>query len=264
MSGLTRLALVVAYEGTDFAGWQQQDGLRTVQGELARALSLVAGGAVTVEGSGRTDAGVHATAQVAHADVARIPPRPRQRLGAVLAKDVAVRGVVVVGADFHARRSAIAKTYRYRMDMALVASPFTRRTALHVGPRLDVEAMRLSARDFEGERDYASLQTSGSSVQTTTRRVLRCELEGEPPEVSLIVEGSGFLRQMVRAIAGSLLEVGRGRRGAGWVGEMLVAGDRAAAGPNAPAHGLVLEAVRYPAPWQEMLVASLDDTEREA
>jgi tRNA pseudouridine38-40 synthase len=256
---VTRVALVLAHDGTDFAGWQLQPGLRTVQGVLAEALSTTCGREVLPQASGRTDAGVHAEAQVAHADVAERwggdPDGLRRRLNALLPADLRVRACVPVGPGFDARKSARSKRYRYRWHVGATASPFTSRHRALVG-------MRDAAGRFVGERDFASLQTAGSSVETTVRSVTRCEVLGAEPEVALVVEGSGFLRHMVRAVAGCLLEVGRGRRPPRWIDELLAARDRAAAAANAPARGLCLEAVEYPEPWGVMIDRALAEQER--
>lgn len=252
----SRLALVVAFDGTDLDGWQSQAGRgeRTVQEILEAGLRAITGGSdVVVEGAGRTDAGAHARGAVAHADVMHVPERPRRRLNGVLPPDVRVRGVAVVGPDFHARKSALGKRYSYAFWCDEVECPLRRRFTWKIGPRLDLAAMREAARLFEGERDFASLQTAGSSVTTSTRRVTRCELVGEPPEIVLLVEGTGFLRHMVRAIAGSLVEVGRGRREPAWIARMLEERRRSSAGRNAPARGLVLERVEYAAPHDLLL-----------
>jgi tRNA pseudouridine38-40 synthase len=210
-----------------------------------------------VEGAGRTDAGVHALGAVAHADVSCVPERPRRRLNGVLPEDVRARGVAIAPPGFHARKSALSKRYAYRFRCDEVECPLGRRFAWHVGGRLDVEAMRQAAGAFVGERDFASLQSTGSSVATSRREITRCELLGEPPDVGLVVEGTGFLRHMVRTMAGSLAEVGRGRREPSWIEQMLAEVRRGAAGPTAPARGLVLEHVAYPEPIAGLLRRAL-------
>ena len=263
-----RLILVVAYDGTDLVGWQSQaaDAGRTVQALLEGALRTIgASQSVVVEGAGRTDAGVHALAAVAHADVERVPDKPRRRLNGVLPDDVRVRGVALAPPDFHARKDARGKRYSYRFWCDAVAAPLERRTSWHADWRLDVAAMRRAAALFQGERDFASLQSSGSSVTTTRRELTRCELLGDPPELRLVVEGTGFLRHMVRTIAGCLLEVGRGRRDPSWIPLMLEQRRRAGSGPTAPAHGLVLEDVFYAEPIAGLLRRALagEDPARE-
>jgi tRNA pseudouridine38-40 synthase len=263
---LSRVALVLAHDGTDYAGWQFQPGLRTIQGVLEGALSTACGRRVVPHASGRTDSGVHAEGQVAHADVGERwradPMGLRGRLAGLLDQDLRVRAVVPVDGGFDARKSALSKRYRYRMHLASLASPLTWRFRTLVSTDLDLAAMGAAAGRFVGERDFAALQTTGSSVQTSVRAVTRCGLEGEPPEVDLVVEGSGFLRHMVRAIAGCLLEIGRGRRDPAWIDEVLESRDRRAAAANAPARGLCLECVAYPEPWMSLIQETLLRQER--
>jgi tRNA pseudouridine38-40 synthase len=252
---MPRVALVLAFDGTRFAGWQaQRTGVRTVQGELEAALArITASERVVVEGSGRTDAGAHALGLVAHADLERVPERLERRLNGVLPEDVRVRGAVVVADAFHARKSARGKRYHYDLHVAREADVLRRHVTLLVSARLDVDAMREAARLLVGEHDFASFQTAGSSVKTTTRRVDRCDVIGDPPSVRIVVEGSGFLRHMVRAMVGTLLQVGHRRRPVVWAAQVLDARSRNAAGPNAPAHALVLDEVFYGEPWASML-----------
>jgi len=252
---MPRIALVLAFDGTRFAGWQaQRSGVRTVQGEMGAALAQITSAArVVVEGSGRTDAGAHALGLVAHADIEVLPEKLERRLNGVLPEDVRVRGAVVVPESFHARKLATGKRYLYRLQLAREADVLQRHVTLHVAARLDLDAMREAARLLVGEHDFASFQTAGSSVETTTRRVTRCELVGEPPDVRVIVEGSGFLRHMVRAMVGTLLQVGHRRRPVAWAAQVLDARARQAAGPNAPAHALILDEVFYDEPWASML-----------
>lgn len=263
---MSRVALVLAHDGTDYAGWQFQPGLRTIQGALEEALSTACGRRVVPHASGRTDSGVHAEGQVAHADVTprwhAEPTGLRGRLAGLLDPDLRPRAVVPVDERFDARKSALSKRYRYRLHLASLASPLTWRFRTHVSTQLDLEAMADAAGRFLGERDFAALQTTGSSVKTTVREVTRCELEGERPEVDLVVEGTGFLRHMVRAIAGCLLEVGRGRREPGWIDELLEGRDRREAAANAPARGLCLESVAYPEPWRALIDDTLLEQER--
>lgn len=262
MSTARRLALVLAYDGTDFAGWQrQEDGRRTVQGELEAGLGRLLGKPASVHAASRTDAGVHAHAQVAHVDV----PDParwlglelRRRLNGVLPADLRVRAVASMDPAFHARRSAIAKRYEYRLRLAPADDPLTARFRAHVGFRVDPDAMRVASGAFLGRRDFAALRSEGSSARTTVREVTRCEVRGVPPEVDVLVEGSGFLRHMVRALVGCLVEVGRGRRPAAWIEDVLGAADRGAAGPNVEAKGLHLVGVAYGLPHQAALDAAL-------
>jgi len=263
---LSRVALVLAHDGTNFSGWQFQPDTRTVQGLLEQELSKLCGRRVVPEASGRTDAGVHALAQVAHAEVGERwssdPGGLRHRLDSMLPDDLAVRAVVAVDASFDARKSAISKRYRYGLHVAAGTSPFSVRFRTHVGVALDVAAMASAAPRFVGERDFAALQTTGSSVKTTVREITRCELLGVGPEIDLVVEGTGFLRHMVRALAGCLLEIGRGKREPEWIDEVLGSCDRKRAAANAPPQGLCLESVFYPEPWATAIAEALASQQR--
>jgi tRNA pseudouridine38-40 synthase len=241
--------LLVEYDGTAFEGWQlQPGGARTVQGALEAALRPVAGGAVRVHGAGRTDAGVHALGQVANAHLARsLPPEVMVRaLNAALPRDVAVRAAALVPEHFHARRDARRKRYLYRLWTAPARSPLRDRISLWVPQPLDLAAMRAAAAALCGTHDFASFRAAGSAAPTSVRTLWGLEIAGEAGgEVSLAFEGDGFLRHMVRNLVGTLLEVGRGRRRADSIQAVLAAATRAAAGPTAPARGLVLVAVHY-------------------
>lgn len=246
---MPRYRFILEYDGTDFLGWQTQGaGARTVQGTLEAALARLAGGAVEVTGAGRTDAGVHAEGQVASAafEVALCAAELRRALNALLPEDLAVVACDVVPDAFHPRRDARAKLYRYAVWNGPVRSPLRRRRSHAVAAPLDVAAMARAAGAFEGRHDFASLRSAGSGVQTTERTLYRCAVEGHAgTEVRLLVEGSGFLRHMVRTLAGTLLEVGLGRRGPDGMAALLAARDRAAAGPTAPACGLTLVRVAW-------------------
>jgi len=244
-----RFRLTLEYDGTDFRGWQAQAaGARTVQGTLEAAAADLFGHRVAVAGAGRTDAGAHAEGQVAalSAETALLAPDVRRALNARLPEDLVVHACVPAADAFDPRRDARAKRYRYAVWNGPERSPLRRRRFHHVPGALDREAMARAARAFEGTHDFAALQSTGSEVETTVRTVLRCEVEAEGAEIRLHVEGTGFLRHMVRALAGTLLEIGQGRRRADSVGALLEAGDRARAGPTAPPAGLTLVAVRYP------------------
>ncbi len=257
---MRRLALVLCYDGTDFAGWQRQPTDRTVQAEVEEAMGRLLGGvAVTCVGASRTDAGVHARAQVAHLDLPAddAPTNLAWRLNAVMPSDLRVRGVADVDATFHARRSAQRKHYRYYFHVAPAACPFTDRYRWHVPARLDLDAMNDAGQVLVGRHDFAAFESTGSDRTDSVRDLWRCRVSGEPPDVVLDVEGSGFLRHMVRAIAGTLVRVGRRERPAAWVGEVLASRDRGTAGANAPASGLFLESVSYGDPHDGMLARAI-------
>ncbi len=241
--------LSLEYDGTDFAGWQvQAGGERTVQGCLQEALEAVSGGLVRVTGAGRTDAGVHAEGQVAAASLGRdFEPETLQRaLNAHLPPDVVVREVASCPADFDPRRQAWGKVYRYRVWNARERSPLRARRSAFVPARLSLESMAHAAATLVGERDFACFQAAGSGITDTVRHLRRLDVTGVPgAEIAFEVEGSGFLRHMVRNLVGTLLEVGKGKRSADSMGALLASGDRRLAGPTAPARGLTLVRVLY-------------------
>ena len=251
--------LTVAYDGTEYVGWQRQAAGVSIQGCLETALRDIEGAPVAVVGAGRTDAGVHALGQVAGVRLeAGIDSGALARaLNARLAADIRVVASEAAPDTFHARFDAVAKSYRYRLAHGPVMSPFLRRYAWHVREPLDVEAMTEAGRMLVGEHDFAAFQAAGSSVRTTVRTLFdltvrrvspgaRAETRGGAGSTVIEVSGSGFLRHMVRTIVGTLVEVGRGRWGPAEVERVLGGADRSAAGPTAPARGLFLTAVRYP------------------
>jgi len=260
------LKLVVQYDGTDYVGWQRQTSGTSIQGLLEDALRPIEGSDVTVHGAGRTDAGVHASGQVASVRLAAAiePATLARALNAVLPLDVRVASVEVAAEDFHARFSATGKVYDYQVVNAPFVSPFLRRYVWHVIPALDVEAMIAASAPLVGTHDFAAFQGAGSDVRSPVRTVRRLEwgcgwgqavnreftihgLTPPGPDLPLVIriEGDGFLRHMVRNIAGTLVEVGRGRWPAAAVADILASRDRARAGTTAPAAGLVLREVLY-------------------
>jgi tRNA pseudouridine38-40 synthase len=245
-----RLALIVEYDGTAYAGWQRQPGAPTVQAAIEQALASLTQTPHRIVGAGRTDAGVHALGQVAHVDTAsRLPAdRLREGLNAVLPRDVVVRDVCEVPPEFHARRDARLRIYRYAVLARPRPSALLRGYACHVGEPLDVDAMRAAARVLIGEHDFAAFRVLGSPAASTVcdLRALRIEARGD----LLIVTAAAnrFLRQMVRRIVGTLLAVGRGAQPAEWVASVLASRENRLAAPPAPAHGLYLVRVLYPAP----------------
>ena len=254
------LRLVVAYDGADFAGWQRQAGQRTVQGELEAVLAAIEGAPVHVAGAGRTDAGVHAAGQVA--SLRLTAPIAAERLvrafNATLPPDVRVLAAEETFERFHARLHARGKTYRYFVWHAPMDHPALRRVAWHVPQRLSIEAMAEAAALFVGEHDFDAFQGQGGQVRTTVLRVTGATIDADaalpgwcaPREdhgrlVCLEVSGTGFLRHMVRAVAGTLVQVGKGRLRREDVTRALTSGERSAAGPTAPPHGLHLWRVHY-------------------
>lgn len=246
--------LTIQYDGTDFAGWQAQGrGERTVQGELARALSLLEGREVVVHGAGRTDAGVHAEGQVASVVLAREweAGRLRAAINGNLGLDVRVVEVCAAPDDFHARFSSRGKTYRYCVFNEPFVSPFFVRYAHHEARRLDARKMSECARLFVGEHDWTAFSAAQSEVESRVRTVTRLAVaesrsgRGRGRVVEIEASAGGFLRYMVRSIAGTLLAVGRGETDEEAIRRALTTGDRTLAGPTAPARGLTLVRVHY-------------------
>lgn len=243
------LRIKLAYDGTAFLGWQLQATGRTVQGELEAAVTRMTGQAVRVAGAGRTDAGVHALGQVASLRCDTAIPADKLRLGldALTPDDLAILEVADVPAEFHARHSARGKIYWYRVHNEPLRSPFHRRWAWHVRAPLDRAAMRAAADRLLGTHDFSSFRLAGCDARTPVRELRRIDLvEREDGLLQLELEASAFLRGMARAIAGTLVEVGRGRLAPEAMPEILAARDRAAAAQTAPAHGLYLVHVHYP------------------
>ncbi len=245
--------IIISYDGTDFSGFQRQANARSVQEELEAALAPIEGRKVTVAGAGRTDAGVHALGQVASFKLTHsmTAAELRQALNARLPADVRVLSAEEAEDRFHAQFSARAKVYRYRISNTPVLSPFQRRYAWHISRTLDLDAMQRGAQELLGEHDFAVFQAKGGQARTTRRLVSHAAWSEEPLAVGRLltfeIGGTGFLKYMVRAIIGTLVEVGDGRRTAASILELLASGNRAAAGPTAPPGGLYLVRVDYDA-----------------
>ena len=258
------LKLTLAYDGTPFVGWQRQAEGLSIQGLVEEALSRIEGAPVTVVGAGRTDAGVHACGQAASVRLTSVieVAALRRALNAMLPPEIRVTGVQQVDPSFHARYSAESKTYRYTIVNGPILTPFEWRYAWHVPERLEVARMSAAAPLFEGEHDFAAFRGTGSGVKTTVRRVQCSRLSPVAPgkewapwgcaiddrsATRLVYEvtADGFLRHMVRAIVGTLVEIGAGRRELASIERALGSGRRADAGPTAPACGLCLVGVEY-------------------
>lgn len=245
--------LTIAYDGTGFAGWQVQPNQQTIQGFLQDALQRLTGDQIQVIGSGRTDAGVHAQAQVASCRLVwRDSPQHLLRaLNTQLPETIVVCAAEEAREGFHAIRDAIGKRYRYQLRVGGVRDVFDYRYHWHLHGQLDLEQMRLAAKRLIGEHDFKSFQATGAERKTTVRTVRACDLiiraDGETYcDLSIEVEADGFLYNMVRNIVGTLVEVGRGKQAVEWIDQVLLARDRDVAGPTAPACGLFLLRVDYP------------------
>lgn len=244
---MKRIKLTVAYDGTAFSGWQSQPEQRTVEGVINEALSRLTGEKIAVIGASRTDAGVHALGNVAVFDTASKIPAERfcYALNPLLPEDVVAVRSELVASDWHPRHQECRKTYEYRIQNAEMPDPTRRRTSCFVSFPLDIEAMRKAAEYLKGTHDFASFCCVRTNVKDTVRTIYRLELERQADEIRLTVEGNGFLYNMVRIIAGTLLQVGRGYFQPEQVKEMLEAKNRIEAGATAPPQGLRLVRIDY-------------------
>ncbi len=254
-----RLRIDLAYDGAPFAGYARQPDQVTVQGELERVLGRILDQDIDLTVAGRTDRGVHALGQVVHLDVEVVGERTRRavadlavlraRLDQQVGPAISVWAVRQVSARFDARFSATARRYRYRLVDAEVADPLRRFDRWQVGVPLALAPMRRAARGLIGEHDFAAFCRRAPG-RSTIRRLDRVALSRPAPgRIDVVLEGTAFCHQQVRAIMGCLVEVGRGRRSPGWVGEVLAGRDRQRAARVAPPHGLTLEQVRYGRGW---------------
>lgn len=246
---MTRWAAAVEYFGTRYSGWQWQPHAISVQGEIETALSKIAAHPVAISAAGRTDAGVHAYAQVIHFDTpaARSPNAWLLGVNSNLPPDISLRWVQAVRDDFHARHSALARRYRYVIHTNRARSALLQDRVAWLPWNLDAQAMHRAAQALVGERDFSAFR--GSQCQSTTpmRCVTDIAVWRKDDFVSIDIRANAFLHHMVRNIAGSLLEVGQGRRPEAWIAGLLAGRDRSLAGMNAPAQGLYFVAADYPA-----------------
>ncbi|MCS7314445.1 MAG: tRNA pseudouridine(38-40) synthase TruA [Bryobacterales bacterium] len=248
---MRRIRITLAYDGTDYHGWQVQPSLPTIQGTLQQVLARIEGKPVQVTGAGRTDAGVHALAQVAAFDLEnRIPPdNLRRAMNRLLPPAIRVLEAREAPPDFHPRRDALSKTYEYRIWRAEICPPFQRLYVHHFPYPLDEERFISAARLFEGEHDFTAFAATDEKDRLGGSKVRRIFSSGafhEGERLIYRVTGNGFLKHMVRNMVGTLLEVGRGRLDEAGVAELLRSGRPASAGPTAPSCGLFLVEVRYP------------------
>jgi len=244
------IKLTLAYDGTAYAGWQAQASQPSLQETLEQAICRITGEQLRVETSGRTDAGVHALAQVVSFDTqTHLSAEILQRaLNAELPRDMAVIAAAEAPPGFHARRQALGKRYRYVIRDGQVADVFARHYAWQLFGRLDAGAMHRAAQALVGRHDFSSFETTGSPRVSSVRTVLAIDVARDDRDADLMrveVEADGFLYNMVRTIVGTLVEVGRGSKSEAWPAEVLAAADRRAAGQTAPAQGLILLWVRY-------------------
>jgi tRNA pseudouridine38-40 synthase len=244
-----KLKLIVAYDGAPFAGWQSQSHRNTVQDHLERAFARITGGAVRVHGAGRTDAGVHAFAQCAHVDVSNklLPPdRWIKALNALLPPAIRVLRCRYVSDDFHARISAKAKIYRYRIWTAPIFPPFEYRRAWHVARLLDLRVLKAAAKHFVGTHDFATFAANrGKPEPSTIRTINSVRIRQKGPCVTIEFDGNGFLYKMVRLMVGALVKCALGKMKIEEIPSRLHSGKLGSARFVAPAEGLYLVRVRY-------------------
>jgi tRNA pseudouridine38-40 synthase len=242
-----QIKLTIEYDGTNYSGWQLQSGQDSIQARLEAALERIFSIPVRVRASGRTDAGVHACAQVA----AFTLPRPfdteelHRALNAMLPNDIVIMKAALVEDSFDPRRHAIARVYEYRILNQPWPSVFERRYSWLIRDPLDLEGMNEAARIFLGQHDFAAFRTLGTSVKSTVRRVDASEWVRDSEHLTYRVEATSFLRHMVRTMVGTMVEVGRGKLEPGFVAELLASRDRSMAPAAAPPQGLFLVEVRY-------------------
>jgi tRNA pseudouridine38-40 synthase len=247
---MRNIKLVISYDGTDFRGWQRQPGQRTVQQCLEEALERLTGVRPTTTASSRTDAGVHALGQVVQfLTVSEHDGETvRRALNAMLPRDIRVLDVADVRQAFHVTLDAVSKRYRYVIDNGRFASPFELRYSWHCPHPVDVGDMLASGQALLGRHDFRSFETDWPNRLSSVRTILDLDVQRSGHVVTIEVEADGFLYNMVRAIAGTLVKVGSGKRPRSWVADVLAAENRVEAGPTAPPQGLFLLHVKYPEP----------------
>jgi len=243
------IKLVIAYNGAAYHGWQRQAaGLATVQEHVENAAVRMLNERITVNGAGRTDAGVHAAGQVANLRTSNlaIPLKGLRRgMNSRLPRDIAIRSAAEVPEDFHASRSAVGKTYRYRIHVAPMRPVHLHGQVYHYWRTLDADRMRAAGLRLIGTHDFRGFASSAEVRENTVRTITRCDVADTDDEVHVSVQGSGFLYHMVRNIVGTLIEVGRGYWAPDRIDTVLASCDRRDAGPTAPPDGLTLLCVHY-------------------
>ncbi|OEF97906.1 tRNA pseudouridine(38-40) synthase TruA [Desulfuribacillus alkaliarsenatis] len=244
---MQRIRLIFSYEGTDFYGYQIQPNGRTVQAELDKALTAVFNTEVRTTASGRTDRGVHAIHQVAHFDVQTTVPLEKmvKVINSKLPNDIVAHLVETVASDFHARYNVKEKTYCYMIDNHQTANIFNKRFSNHVEKKLNTRRMREAAEYLVGTHDFTSFCSHKSDVEDKVRTIYTIDIRSTKGLIKIFVTGNGFLYNMVRIIAGALIEVGKGRLAPDDLKDMLSAKDRTRCPITAPAHGLTLWNVKY-------------------
>jgi tRNA pseudouridine38-40 synthase len=242
------IRLDIAYDGTEYAGWQWQKNALSVQQVITEGIEKITGERVTLHGSGRTDAGVHARGQVANFLTRGSVPDDRfaVALNTVLPRDIVIMGSRKVPEEFDSRRDAVERHYRYTFDLGEFPDVFLRRYALHVRGKLDLDGMRSAAKVFEGRHDFSAFRSFQCEAEHAVRTVLESDFTTEGRFAYFDIRAHAFLRNQVRIMVGTLLAVGEGKMAAEDVRALLESGDRKGAGPTAAAKGLCLMEVKYP------------------
>ena len=242
-----RVVLGIQYDGKDFCGWQIQPNGRTVQQTVEDALFKLTSQKISLTGSGRTDSGVHALCQIAHFDTqSTIPPEKyAPALNGLLPSDVQILFSFEVNSDFHARFSAKKKTYRYTFYVSEVKLPLQEPYAQRITGEINIESMKKGAKFLEGEHDFVCFLASNSSVKDTVRTIYSCKVTKSGNQIYIDVCGNGFLYNMVRTLAGTLLAVGEGKYPPEYVEQVILSKSRLKAGKTMPAKGLMLKNVCY-------------------
>lgn len=244
---MNNIKLTLEYDGTNYYGWQKQKNMKTIQGELEEAIYTVTKEQCEVTGSSRTDAGVHAKGFVANFKTnTKVPPNKfREALNVKLPNDIVVIKSEQVEEDFHARYCAKGKIYEYYILNSDVPSALMRNTVYHYKYNLDIEAMKVAAKQFIGTHDFAAFKTQGSSVKGTIRTIFDVKVEKKENIIKISVSGDGFLYNMVRIIVGTLINVGRGKTNPNNITTIINKKDRQLAGDCVPPNGLLLKEVFY-------------------
>ena len=244
-----RVKLVIEYLGTNYSGWQNQKDANSVQAEVEKAIKATTGEVVSVEASGRTDKGVHARAQIAHFDTDTVIPTENlfKAINQKLPSDIRIRSSTTVSNDFHARFNTKRKTYCYNFYVSEIARPLLDSTYAHIKPMFDYTTAQMCIPYFVGTHDFRAFMSTGSDKENTTRTVFDCSLSHDEASdsYSMRITGNGFLYNMVRIIAGTVIAVGAGKIKPNDVANIIARLDRTRAGTTAPAAGLVLESVEY-------------------
>jgi tRNA pseudouridine38-40 synthase len=245
---MRNIKLLIEYDGTNYQGWQVQPKGLTIQGMLEEKLSRLTGERIHIIGSGRTDSGVHALGQVAHFKTqSQMDIRTIQRaLNSLLPPDIVIQKIEEVDEGFHARKHSKSKVYEYRILNRNLRSAFHRGYVWYIPQKLNLTEMKKATQSLVGEHDFSSFRSVGTPTQTAVRRVIRAEWKrGRDGLIRFEIEANGFLKQMVRSIIGTLVEIGKGRMKASDFRQIMNSMERKNAGPTAPAQGLFLKEVKY-------------------